>query len=49
MEVMAMGDGSDANFPAIYADLFSNRTFDNSDGGWSYDVFNSFGLPDFLG
>ena len=49
VEVMAMGDGSDANFPAIYADLFSNRTFDNSDGGWSYDVCNSCGLPDFLG
>jgi hypothetical protein len=49
VEVMAMGDGSDANFPAIYADLFGNRTFDNSKGGWSYDVFNSFGLPDFLG
>jgi hypothetical protein len=49
VEVMAMGDGSDANFPAIYADLFGNRTFDNSTGGWSYDVFNSFGLPDFLG
>ena len=49
MEVMAMGESSDANFPAIYADLFGNRTFDNSKGGWSYEVFNSFGLPDFLG
>ena len=49
VEVMAMGESSDANFPAIYADLFGNRTFDNSTGGWSYDVFNSFGLPDFLG
>jgi hypothetical protein len=49
VEVMAMGESSDANFPAIYADLFGNRTFDNSKGGWSYDVFNSFGLPDFFG
>jgi hypothetical protein len=49
VEVMAMGESSDANFPAIYADLFGNRTFDNSKGGWSYEVFNSFGLPDFLG
>ena len=35
VEVMAMGESSDANFPAIYADLFGNRTFDNSKGGWS--------------
>ncbi len=49
VEVMAMGESSDANFPAIYADLFGERTFDNSKGGWSYEVFNSFGLPDFLG
>ena len=50
VEVMAMGEGSDADFPAIYDDLFGKRTFDNSDGGWSYEVFNSFAdLPDFLG
>ena len=49
VEVMAMGESSDADFPAIYADLFGERTFDNSKGGWSYEVFNSFGLPDFLG
>ena len=49
VEVMAMGESSDVNFPAIYADLFGNRTFDNSQGGWRYEVFNSFGLPDFLG
>jgi hypothetical protein len=48
VEVMAMGESSDADFPAIYADLFGERTFDpNRD--WSYEVFNSFGLPDFLG
>ena len=49
VEVMAMGESSDANFPEIYADLFGKRTFDNRDGGWSYEVFNSFGLPDSLG
>ncbi|MDA7434472.1 DUF4347 domain-containing protein [Synechococcus sp. AH-601-L23] len=49
VEVMAMGESSDADFPAIYADLFRERTFDNRKGGWSYEVFNSFGLPDFLG
>ena len=50
VEVMAMGESSDANFPAIYDDLFGKRTFDPSDGGWSYEVFNSFDdLPDFLG
>ena len=26
---MAMGESSDASFPAIYADLFGKRTFDN--------------------
>ncbi len=50
VEVMAMGESTDADFPAIYDDLFGKRTFDNSDGGWSYQVFNSFAdLPDFLG
>ena len=49
VEVIAMGESSDADFPAIYADLFGQRTFDNRDGGWTYEVFNSFGLPDFLG
>ena len=49
VEVMAMGESSDTDFPAIYDDLFGKRTFDNSEGGWSYEVFNSFRLPDFLG
>ena len=50
VEVMAMGESSDADFPAIYADLFGKQTFDNSDGGWSYVVCNSFvNVPDFLG
>ena len=49
VEVMGMGDGSDADFPAIYADLFGKQTFDNSDGGWGYDYLTSFGLPEFGG
>jgi len=51
VEVMAMGDDtSDADFPAIYADLFGERTFDNSVGGWSYEVFTSLNdLPDLVG
>ena len=44
-----MGESSDADFPAIYADLFGQRILDNRDGGWTYEVFKSFGLPDFLG
>lgn len=41
--------GSDADFPAIYADLFGERTFNNSKGGWGYDYFTSYALPDFIG
>ena len=43
------GDGTDADFPAIYADLFGERTFDPSKGGWAYDYFTSYALPDFVG
>ena len=49
VSVLGMGDGSDANFPAIYSDLFGLRTFNNSAGGWSYDYNTSYALPDFLG
>ena len=28
VDVVAMGDNTDAAFPAIYADLFSEKTFD---------------------
>ena len=49
VSVLGMGDGSDANFPAIYSDLFGLRTFNNSKGGWSYDYFTSYALPDFVG
>ena len=46
---MGMGESSDANFPAIYADLFDERTFDPSQGGWGYQQFNSLkDLPSFL-
>lgn len=49
VSVVGMGDGTDADFPAIYADLFGERTFDNSKGGWAYDYFTSYALPDFVG
>ena len=49
VQVMGMGDGTDADFPAIYADLFGERTFDPSKGGWDYDYFTSYALPDFVG
>ena len=49
VEVMGMGESSDADFPAIYADLFGERTFDNRKGGWSYEYLTSYGLPEFGG
>ena len=49
VSVVGMGDGTDADFPAIYADLFGERTFINSKGGWDYDYFTSYALPDFVG
>ena len=49
VQVMGMGDGTDADFPAIYADLFGERTFDPSQGGWGYQQSNSLQyLPSFL-
>ena len=46
---MGMGESTDADFPAIYADLFDERTFDLSQGGWGYQQFNSLkDLPSFL-
>tara|TARA_B100001057_G_scaffold185052_1_gene185745 strand:+ start:327 stop:479 length:153 start_codon:yes stop_codon:yes gene_type:complete len=38
VDVVAMGDDTDADFPAIYGDLFSDKRFDPSSGGWSYAV-----------
>ena len=49
VDVVAMGDNTDAAFPAIYADLFSEKTFDPSSGGWSCAVQTSYGLPEFGG
>jgi hypothetical protein len=49
VSVVGMGDGTDADFPAIYADLFGERTFINSKGGWDYEYFTSYALPDFIG
>jgi hypothetical protein len=49
VSVVGMGDGTDANFPAIYADLFGERTFINSIGSWDYEYFTSYALPDFVG
>ena len=49
VEVLAMSKNNDADFPVISTDLFCKLTFDNCDGGWTYEVFNSFGLPDFHG
>ena len=49
VDVVAMGDDTDANFPAIYGDLFSDKMFDPSSGGWSYAVQDSYELPEFDG
>ena len=45
---VGMGDGSGANFPVIYSDLFGSRTFD-ANAPWSYDWAGSFRLPNFTG
>ena len=47
VEVMGMGDSTEVDFPAIYGDLFGERTFDNRSGGWSYEYLTSYGLPEF--
>ena len=44
-----MGDGSDVDFPEIFAVLLGERTFNNSKGGWGYDYFTSYAMPDFIG
>ena len=43
---MAMGESSHANFSEIDGDLLDTYTFIR-DGGWSFRVFNSFGLTEF--
>ena len=45
VEAIGLGSNDRVNFPAIYSDLFSNRTFDNSGSSWSYDVVASDTLP----
>ena len=49
VEVVATGDGTDADFPAIYEDLFRDQTFNPENGGWSYSLQTSYGLPEFSG
>ena len=50
VQVQALGvrDSSDADFPAIYDDLFGKRTFDAANGGWSFKSYASYTLPEFL-
>ena len=47
VEVVSMGDDTDADFPAIYGDLFEEQTLDPANGGWRYDTETSYYLPDF--
>ena len=49
VSVVSIGDGSDVDFPAVYADLFGERIFNNSKVGWGYDYFTSYAMPDFIG
>jgi hypothetical protein len=49
VSVVSMGDGSDVDFPAIFADLFGERTFNNSKGRCGYYYFTSYAMPDFIG
>ena len=49
VEVVATGDGTDADFPAIYDNLFRDQTFNPANGSWSYSLQTSYGLPEFSG
>lgn len=49
VEVVATGDGTDADFPTIYDNLFRDQTFNPENGGWSYSLQTSYGLPEFSG
>jgi hypothetical protein len=42
---VGMGDGGISNWSAIYSDLFSNQTFNNANGGWSYKTYLPPNLP----
>ena len=48
VQAMGMGDGTNADFRSVYGDLFGERTFDPTNGGWSYKNFSSYKLPEFL-
>ena len=48
MQALGVGDSSDADFPAIYDDLFGKRMFDAGNGGWSFKSYASYTLPEFL-
>jgi len=48
VQAMGIGDGTDADFRAIYTDLFGERTFDDN-GAWSYEYNTSYALPEFGG
>lgn len=49
VNAVGMGDGSNARFPQIYDDLFTQRSFDNSASTWTYQWTGSGSLPSFLG
>ncbi len=49
VNAIGMGDGSNARFPQIYNDLFTQRSFDNSASNWTYQWTGSGSLPSFLG
>ena len=46
VQAMGMGESTDADFPAIYTDLFGERTFDDS-SDWDYQFHRSYVLPEF--
>ena len=47
--MVATGDGTDADFQAIYDNLFRDQTFNPDNGSWSYSPQPSYGLPEFSG
>ncbi|MCP9787219.1 hypothetical protein, partial [Cyanobium sp. N5-Cardenillas] len=45
---VGMGDGGISNWNAIYSDLFTNQTFNNSSGSWDYTTLVPPNLPPLL-
>ncbi len=45
---VGMGDGGISNWNAIYSDLFTNQTFNNSSGSWAYTTLVPPNLPPLL-